>query len=124
MRIILVSAAALAGLLLPATALALAPTGDFSHRIPNFGSSTDNEEFFASASYNDINLRFTTIPYDTDVKPVRCSDLADISGYKRYDAGNTAWSVIASNVADGTCYRLNFAAPTVNSYDVEGEVAD
>lgn len=112
------------GLLAPTAAMAITATGDFAHRIPSLGSSTDTEQFVTSASYRDINLRFTTIPYDTDVKPVRCDTLADISGYKRYKAGNTSWSVIASNVLDGTCYRLNFAAPTTNYFDVYGYVAD
>lgn len=112
------------GLLAPAAAMAIDPTGSFSHRVPRSGSSTDNAEFITSGSFNDINLRFTTIPYDTDVKPVRCDNLADIAGYERYGANDTSWDEIAFDQPAGVCYRLNMAAPTVNFFDVVGDVAD
>lgn len=123
-RSFVVLAAMIVAVMGPATALAISSTGDFERRGPRFGSSTDGQQFFTSLSYNDINIRFTVLPYDVDVKPVRCDNLQDISGYKRVSAGDGTWKVLATNVINYTCYRLNVAAPTVNFFDVKGYVAD
>lgn len=107
-----------------AAAISPTPTDTFVFQIPGIGSGTDTEKFYTSSSYRDINLRYTQNPYTTSVKPVRCDNLDDISGYKQVAAKNHSWQVIASNVQDGTCYRLNFAADTTASLEARGYVAD
>lgn len=121
----LATAALAVGLVaLPTAASAISPTGDFEHRIPRFGSSTDGEQFVTSSSYNDINIRFNVNPYTLSVKPVRCDNGNNISGYKQVSANDHSWKVIASSVLDGTCYQLNMDAGTTAYFDVEGDVAD
>jgi len=75
-----------------------------------------------TSSYSSIHIQFDRNPYDLSVKPVRCSTLNDISGYKQINANNHSWTVIASNVLDGTCYQLNINAPTPNSFRVTGDL--
>jgi hypothetical protein len=91
--------------------------------IPSFGSETfDQDPMYATTQFNDINFKYSVNPYSSKVKPVKCSNLADISGYKTFDANNHDESVIASNVIDGTCFYINIDSPTIFSWYFEARV--
>lgn len=96
---------------------------NFAFTVPRFGSQTfTSKSFKTTDNYNDINIQYDVIPSDLSVKPVRCGDLTDISGYKDISAGDHTWKVIASNVRDGVCYYLNMNAGTTDSFDVSGNL--
>lgn len=103
--------------------VASAATYYLEGRIPRFGSETfDQDPMYATTQFNDINFKYSVNPYSSYVKPVKCSNLADISGYKYFDANNHVESVIASNVIDGTCFYINIDSPTINYWDFEARV--
>jgi hypothetical protein len=101
---------------------AFALTSDWSGRIPRFGSTTFSASYVTTSEFRDINLRATTNPYTFDVKPVLCNG-GNLSNYKRVEANDHNVRVIASDVRDGTCFKLNFDAPTNNYFDVRGRLS-
>lgn len=99
---------------------AFAGTADFSGFIPPTGSRTFGSEYVTSPDFRDINLTATTNPYDFYVKAVYCDSLVDIDGAKLIEANDHREEEIALDVPDGTCFKLNFSAPTIRAFNVEG----
>lgn len=108
---------------LMAVGVAQAATYGLSGRVPRFGSQTyDNNPMYTTAEFNDINFKYSTNPYYSSVKPVKCSNLANISDYKQFSANNHIEKVIASNVLDGTCFYINIDSGTDNYWDFVARV--
>src|SRR5262249_49811372 len=81
------------------------------------------QRYVTTSQFRDINVRLTSNPRDTYVKAVRCDHRGDISTAKRFRANDHRVHVIASNARDGTCFRLNFDAPTLATFTVVGRVS-
>jgi hypothetical protein len=101
--------------------VAHASVREFSGRVPRVGSVTFTPQYRMS-SFTDINVKMKINPHDIDIKPVKCSDLTNISGYKRITANNKNQRTIATGVKGGTCFRLNVDAPTTAYFDIKGDV--
>jgi hypothetical protein len=111
-----------AGFVLALPAVAEAATTPFTVKLNRVGSITDPQRYVTTSQFRDINVRLTSNPRDTYVKAVRCGG-GDISTAKLFPANNHDVRVIASNVRDGTCFRLNFDAPTLATFTVTGRVS-
>jgi hypothetical protein len=112
-----------AGFVLMLPGVAAAATTPFTVKLNRIGSITDPQAYVTTSQFRDINVRLTSNPRDTYVKPVRCDGRGDISTAKFFRANDHRVRVIASNVRDGTCFRLNFDAPTLATFTVAGRVS-
>lgn len=99
------------------------PIGQFTVRVPSRGSITPTICRRTTRYYRDISVRLTSSPRSTRVKAVRCSDLRIIGQARLVPRGSNRVLVLARNVRDGTCFRLNFSTPTSTRYLVRGRVS-
>ena len=103
--------------------VANAATYYFSGTVPAYGSATyTGSTFYTTTQFRDINFAYSKNPYISEVKPVKCSNLADTSGYKVIGANDHGEKVIASNVLDGTCYHVNIASDPAVRWDFSARV--
>jgi len=122
LRVRLLAAAAVLTICAVSAGIAHAATSSFAGRVPRIGSTTFPTAYVTTPEFRDINVRLLVNPYDTYVKPVRCNG-GDISTAKFFPANDHNVRVVASSVLDGTCFRLNFDAPTLNYFDISGRVS-
>jgi hypothetical protein len=114
-RIAMATVAMLLGMLLVGAA-AHAATYSLTGRVPRYGSQTyDAQDFYTTPSFLDINYKYTTNPYESYVKAVKCSNFANISTAKHFAANNHTEKVIAASVLDNTCFNINIDSPS-NAY--------
>lgn len=119
------------GLLLMLLALpaqnAYADISNFSGRVPRVGSVTFPQGYITTggpAPRYEIRVRMSKNPYDLSVKAVRCDGRGDVSSDKRWIPANSDQLItVATNVRVGTCFKLNFDAPTVHYFDIAGRVS-
>ena len=92
-------------------------------RIPRVGSTTFPDVYTTTSEFNDISIRLTENPYDVDVRAVRADGTGDVSSYARIIPANYHGVVtVAADVRDGTSFKLNFGAPTLNYFDIAGRI--
>ena len=108
--------------------LAQAKQNAFTVTIPVAGSTTYGDQMTTNSTNpnpkgaGEIGIQYSSNPHNTDVKPVRCSDLSDISGQKSIAGGDHSYKTLASNVRSGTCFRLNFDSSYIlGSFSVSGK---
>jgi hypothetical protein len=102
--------------------VAYAATKPFGGRVPSIGSITFPTSYVTTTEFRDITVRMSKNPYEIYIKAVKCNG-GDISSYKQIPANSRQPFPIATNVRDGTCFRLNVAADTPLSFDISGKVS-
>ncbi len=102
--------------------VAYAATTPFGGRVPRIGSITFPRSYVTTTQFRNITVRMSENPYELVIKPVRCNG-GDISTYKTIPANSRRAYTIATNVRDGTCFKLNVAADTPNYFDILGNVS-
>lgn len=105
-----------------AAGVAYAATTAFAIRVPSIGSITLPASYVTTTQFRDITVRMSQNPYELAIKPVKCNG-GDISSYKIIPANSRQAYTIATNVRDGTCFKLNVAADTPNSFNISGKVS-
>ncbi|GAA6616444.1 hypothetical protein [Scytonema sp. NUACC26] len=92
-------------------------------RIPRVGSTTFPTVYTTTSEFNDISIRLTENPYDVNVKAVRADGTGDVSSYVRTIPANYHGVVtVAADVRDGTRFKLDFDASTLNYFDIAGRI--
>jgi hypothetical protein len=92
-------------------------------RIPRVGSTTFPTVYTTTSEFNDISIRLTENPYDVTVKAVRADGTGDVSSYSRTIPANYhGVTTVAADVRDGTRFKLDFDASTVNYFDIAGRI--
>ncbi len=92
-------------------------------RIPRIGSTTFPTVYTTTKQFNDISIRLTTNPYALSVTAVRANGRGNVSSYSRNIPANYHGVVtVAANVKDGTKFKLNFNATTLNYFDIAGRI--
>lgn len=95
----------------------------FGGGIPRIGSTTFSTRYTTSTKFNDISIKMTSNPYDLYVKAVRADGKGDVSSFSRFIPANYKGLItVASNVRDGTRFKLNFNAPTLKSFNIAGRM--
>jgi len=77
------------------------------------GNAVLATEFVTTAAEANITVKitFNRDSQDIDIWPVKCADGSNISGPKRILGSQTGqWITIATNVLDGTCFKLKAGA--------------
>ncbi len=91
--------------------------------IPS-GGLASTEEFATSPRCRDINVRFTSLPEDTEVRAVQCKRQGNWhSNWHTFHPGDTGWVEVATNMLDDTCFHLEMRSAFENTYQVAGDVA-
>jgi hypothetical protein len=90
---------------------AVAKSSSFTVTVPPFGSQTGAESWITVDNGRDIDIKYSQNPQDSQIKPVRCSDGKDISGYKFVRAKDHSLQTLATLVLHGTCFKLNIDTP-------------
>jgi hypothetical protein len=93
----------------------------FAGIVPRIGSITFPTSYVTTTDQRDIRVQMSENPYELVIKPVKCNG-GDISTYKTIPANSRQAYTIATNVRDGTCFKLNVAADTFNYFDILGKV--
>jgi len=78
--------------------------------------------FTTSTRCRDINAKFSVLMYPTAITAVRCDTLQPFTEEKQVFA-NEHYSQIASNVLNGTCFRLKLRNDQQDSYIYTGMMA-
>jgi hypothetical protein len=104
-------------------ALGVAHAADMSFEgdVPSIGSKTFPTSYVTTPQQTTIRVTMTQNPYDLNAKAVRCNG-GDVSSYKTIRANARGYTTLATNVRDGTCFKLNFDAPTTRSFNIKGKV--
>lgn len=86
--------------------------------------SYTERQYWATTRCNDINIKFSSIPYRTYVSAFRCRDNYQFTSWKPVSSAGV-WSLVATNVLDNTCFRLGFknGSSARGYYTVSGVVA-
>lgn len=95
----------------------------FAGRVGRVGADTFPTPYTTTSQFRDISIRLTENPYDLIVKAVRANGNGDVSSYERIIPANSRGVItVAANVKDGTEFKLNFDATTVNYFDIQGRI--